>query len=85
MAIPDDLLIALKAHLKATKNLAKLNAQNRFAIAFRLHNMKTEAGRKKKIAAFVLMLKDGASIYPQTNEMSALRAQGLKGASPARA
>jgi uncharacterized protein YdeI (YjbR/CyaY-like superfamily) len=65
MAIPEDLLDALKAEPKAVKMLAKLNAQNRFAIAFRLHNMKTEAGRKKKIAAFVDMLKKGETIYPQ--------------------
>jgi uncharacterized protein YdeI (YjbR/CyaY-like superfamily) len=65
MAIPEDLLAALKGQPKAMKMLAKLNAQNRFAIAFRLHNMKTEAGRKKKIAAFVEMLKKGETIYPQ--------------------
>lgn len=65
MAIPEDLLAALKAEPKAMKTLAQLNAQNRFAIAFRLHNMKTEAGRKKKIATFVEMLKKGETIYPQ--------------------
>jgi uncharacterized protein YdeI (YjbR/CyaY-like superfamily) len=65
MAIPDDLLAALKAEPKAMKMLATLNAQNRFAIAFRLHNMKTDAGRKKKIAAYVEMLKKGETIYPQ--------------------
>lgn len=65
MAIPEDMLAALKAEPKAMKMLDKLNAQNRFAIAFRLHNMKTEAGRTKKIAAFVEMLKKGETIYPQ--------------------
>jgi uncharacterized protein YdeI (YjbR/CyaY-like superfamily) len=65
MAIPDDLLAALKAEPKAMKMLANLSAQNRFAIAFRLHNMKTDAGRKKKIAAYVEMLKKGETIYPQ--------------------
>ena len=45
--------------------LAKLSEQNRFALAFRTHNMKTEAGRKKKIEAFVSMLKRGETIYPQ--------------------
>jgi uncharacterized protein YdeI (YjbR/CyaY-like superfamily) len=65
MAIPDDLLAALKADPKAMKMLAKLNAQNRFAIAFRLHNMKTDAGRKKKVAAYVEMLRKGETIYPQ--------------------
>jgi uncharacterized protein YdeI (YjbR/CyaY-like superfamily) len=66
MALPEDLLAALEAEPKARKTLAKLNAQNRYALAFRLHHMKTEAGRKKKIAAFVQMLKSGETIYPQT-------------------
>jgi len=66
MALPEDLVAALKDEPKARKTLEKLNAQNRFALAFRLHNMKTEAGRKKKIASFVEMLKRGETIYPQT-------------------
>jgi uncharacterized protein YdeI (YjbR/CyaY-like superfamily) len=45
--------------------LAKLSEQNRFALAFRTHAMKTEAGRKKKITTFVEMLKRGETIYPQ--------------------
>ena len=66
MALPDDLLAALEAEPKAKKTLDRLNAQNRFALAFRLHNMKTEAGRKKKIVSFVQMLKRGETIHPQT-------------------
>jgi uncharacterized protein YdeI (YjbR/CyaY-like superfamily) len=46
--------------------LATLSEQNRFAMAFRLHNLKTEAARTKKIAAFVEMLARGEAIYPQT-------------------
>lgn len=45
--------------------LATLTGQNRFALAFRVHNMKTEAGRKKKIETFVEMLKRGETIHPQ--------------------
>jgi uncharacterized protein YdeI (YjbR/CyaY-like superfamily) len=45
--------------------LSTLSAQNRFALAFRVHNMKTVAGRKKKIAAFVEMLKRGETIHAQ--------------------
>jgi uncharacterized protein YdeI (YjbR/CyaY-like superfamily) len=66
MKIPDDLQAAIDANPKAKAMLAKLSAQNRFALAFRTHNMKTEAGRKKKIETFVAMLKRGATIYPQT-------------------
>ncbi|SIO57526.1 Uncharacterized conserved protein YdeI, YjbR/CyaY-like superfamily, DUF1801 family [Bradyrhizobium erythrophlei] len=65
MKIPDDLQAAIDAEPKAKTMLAKLSAQNRFALAFRTHNMKTEAGRKKKIEAFVAMLKRGETIYPQ--------------------
>lgn len=63
--IPDDLRAAIDAEPKAKAMLEKLNAQNRFALAFRTSNMKTEAGRKKKIATFVAMLKRGETIYPQ--------------------
>jgi uncharacterized protein YdeI (YjbR/CyaY-like superfamily) len=65
LKIPDDLQAAIDADPKAKAMFAKLNAQNRFALAFRTHNMKTEAGRKKKIEAFVAMLKRGETIYPQ--------------------
>ena len=65
MAIPDDLQAAIDAVPEAKAMLARLTAQNRFALAFRVHNMKTEAGRAKKIAGFVEMLKRGETIYPQ--------------------
>ena len=65
MKIPDDLQVAIDADPKAKAMFAKLSAQNRFALAFRTHNMKTETGRKKKIATFVAMLKRGETIYPQ--------------------
>ena len=65
MKIPDDLQAAIDAEPKAKAMLAKLSAQNRFALAFRTHNMKTEAGRKKKIETFVAMLKRGETIHPQ--------------------
>lgn len=65
MTLPDDLRAAIDAEPKARAMLKALNAQNRYAIAFRTRNMKTEAGRKKKIADIVAMLKRGESIYPQ--------------------
>ena len=65
MALPDDFLAAVKTEPKARAMVAKLSAQNRFAIAFRIHNMKTEAGRKRKIETFVQMLKRGETVYPQ--------------------
>jgi uncharacterized protein YdeI (YjbR/CyaY-like superfamily) len=63
--IPDDLQAAIDAEPRAKAMLARLTAQNRFALVFRTENMKTEAGRRKKIEAFVEMLKRGETIYPQ--------------------
>jgi uncharacterized protein YdeI (YjbR/CyaY-like superfamily) len=65
MKIPADLQAAIDAEPKAKAMLAKLTAQNRFSLAFRTHNMKTAAGRKKKIEAFVAMLKRGETVHPQ--------------------
>ena len=64
MEFPPDLLAAIEAEPKALALFRQLNAQNRFALAFRTHNMKTPAGRAKKIAGFVEMLKRGETIYP---------------------
>jgi uncharacterized protein YdeI (YjbR/CyaY-like superfamily) len=65
MKIPDDLQAAIDASPAAKAMLERLSAQNRFALAFRTHNMKTEAGRRKKIETFVAMLERGETIYPQ--------------------
>jgi uncharacterized protein YdeI (YjbR/CyaY-like superfamily) len=65
MKIPNDLQAAIDAEPKAKEMLGKLSEQNRFALAFRMHKIKTEAGRKNRIAAFVDMLQRGGTIYPQ--------------------
>ena len=65
MTIPADLQAAIDAEPKAKAMLAKLSAQNRFALAFRLHHLRTAAGRNRKIATFVEMLKRGETLYPQ--------------------
>jgi uncharacterized protein YdeI (YjbR/CyaY-like superfamily) len=64
-AVPADLQAAIDAEPKARRMFETLSAQNRFALIFRTENMKTEAGRKKKIATFVAMLKRGETIHPQ--------------------
>lgn len=65
LKIPDDLQAAIDAEPLAKAMLARLSAQNRFALAFRVHNLKTETARQRKIATFVEMLKRGETIYPQ--------------------
>jgi Bacteriocin-protection, YdeI or OmpD-Associated len=59
----DDLLAAIADEPKALETYRSLNSTNCYALAFRLHNTKTDAGRKKKM--FVEMLKRGRTIYPQ--------------------
>jgi uncharacterized protein YdeI (YjbR/CyaY-like superfamily) len=65
LKIPPDLQAAIDAEPVAREMLGKLTEQNRFALAFRVHNLKTEAARKRKIEAFVDMLRRGETIYPQ--------------------
>jgi len=65
MAPPPALLAAIAANPAAQKTYDTLSSQNRFALTFRVHNLKTEAGKQKKIAAFVDMLAKGETIYPQ--------------------
>lgn len=66
MEPPEALLAAISANADAQKTYDRLTAQNRFALTFRVHNLKTEAGRKKKIASMVEMLARGETIYPQS-------------------
>jgi uncharacterized protein YdeI (YjbR/CyaY-like superfamily) len=65
MVLPDDLIAAIDAEPEAKAMLAKLSAQNRFALAFRLQNLKTEAARRRNIAKYVEMLTRGETIHPQ--------------------
>jgi uncharacterized protein YdeI (YjbR/CyaY-like superfamily) len=63
--MPEDLRAAIEANPRALKTFRTLNRQNLFALAFRTNNMKTAAGRAKKIAALVEMLARGETIVPQ--------------------
>jgi uncharacterized protein YdeI (YjbR/CyaY-like superfamily) len=63
--VPDDLQAAIDADPGAKAFFATLTAQNRFALIFRLQALKTEAGRAKRIAATVDMLRKGETVYPQ--------------------
>jgi len=63
--IPADLRAAIEASPRARKTFKTLGRQNLFALAFRTNNMKTPAGRAKKIAALVAMLESGETIVPE--------------------
>jgi len=63
--IPEDLRAAIEANPRARKTFGTLGRLNLFAMAFRTNNMKTPAGRAKKIAALVAMLARGETIAPE--------------------
>ena len=64
--VPDDLRAAIDASPRARKTFQTLGRMNLFAIAFRTNNMKTPAGRAKKIADLVAMLERGETIVPES-------------------
>ena len=63
--VPDDLRAAIEANPRARRTFQTLGRQNLFALAFRTNNMRTPAGRAKKIAALVAMLERGETIVPE--------------------
>jgi uncharacterized protein YdeI (YjbR/CyaY-like superfamily) len=63
--IPEDLRAAIEANSRALKTFRTLGRQNLFALAFRTNNMKTPAGRSRKIASLVAMLARGETIVPE--------------------
>ena len=63
--IPKDLRAAIQANPRARQTFRTLGRMNLFALAFRTNNMKTPAGRAKKIAALVAMLARGDTIVPE--------------------
>jgi uncharacterized protein YdeI (YjbR/CyaY-like superfamily) len=63
--IPPDLRAAIEANPRALQTFRTLHRQNLFALAFRTNNMKTPAGRARKIAALVAMLSRGETIIPE--------------------
>jgi uncharacterized protein YdeI (YjbR/CyaY-like superfamily) len=64
--IPADLRAAIDADSRARKTFKTLGRLNLFALAFRTNNMKTPAGRARKIASLVAMLARGETISPES-------------------
>ena len=63
--LPADLLAAIRKNTRANRAFAGLNRMNLFSLVFRTNNMKTVAGRAKKIASLVAMLARGETVVPQ--------------------
>jgi hypothetical protein len=62
--LPEELVAAIRKHAKAQATFEGLNAANRYAMAFRIHHIKGEAARAKRIEAFVAMLAKGETLHP---------------------
>lgn len=62
--MPDDLQQALDANPKARQFFATLNGQNRYAILFRIQNVKKAETRAKKISQVIDMLNKGEKLHP---------------------
>lgn len=69
--IPVDLRAAIDANPRARKTFEQLGRMNLFALTFRINNMKTPAGRARKIATLVDMLARGETIVPEARRSKA--------------
>jgi len=63
-AVPKDFLAALNKNKKAKASFAALNSVNRYAILFRIHNVKKAETRSKNIKKFIEMLEKNEKLYP---------------------
>lgn len=63
--VPAELRAALDAEPAAAAFFETLNSQNRFAILFRLGNVKRPETKTRKIDEYVAMLARGETIHPQ--------------------
>jgi uncharacterized protein YdeI (YjbR/CyaY-like superfamily) len=62
--VPDDLAEALAASPAAKALFERLDAVNRYAVLYRVHDAKTDKTRAARIDKFVTMLARGETIYP---------------------
>lgn len=65
-AVPEDLQSALNSNPSAAAFFLRLSSQNRFAILFRIGNVKRAETRAAKIVMFVGMLERGETVHPQS-------------------
>ncbi len=61
--VPDDLRAAIDADPKAAEFFETLSAQNRWAIIFRLSQLKLAESRERNIVKYVAMLAQGEKLY----------------------
>ena len=65
MAVPGDLEAALAKDSQAKRSFSTLDAANRYAILYRIHDAKQPETRARRIAQFVETLSRGETLHPQ--------------------
>jgi uncharacterized protein YdeI (YjbR/CyaY-like superfamily) len=65
--VPDDLRAELARNAEAEQMFASLNAQNRYAVLYRISTARRPETRRSRIERFVAMLGRGETPYPQTS------------------
>jgi uncharacterized protein YdeI (YjbR/CyaY-like superfamily) len=60
--IPDDFQAALDAEPTAKEFFATLKGQRRYAFLYRLHNVKTQTARDRRIASYIELLREGKTL-----------------------
>ncbi|WDF33696.1 YdeI/OmpD-associated family protein [Arthrobacter agilis] len=63
--VPVELMAAIEANDAALAMFGTLSSQNRYAMIFRLSQLKTDVAKERNIAKFVAMLARGETFYPQ--------------------
>jgi uncharacterized protein YdeI (YjbR/CyaY-like superfamily) len=63
--LPDDFAAALAANPEAATFFETLTSQNRYAVIFRISNVKRAETRARRIAGFIEMLAAHETVYPQ--------------------
>ncbi len=61
-SVPDDLQKALDAEPRANEFFATLKGQQRYAFLYRLHNVKTQKARDRRIANYIELLREGRTL-----------------------
>jgi uncharacterized protein YdeI (YjbR/CyaY-like superfamily) len=64
VAVPDDLLLALRKNATAAAFFETLSGRNRYAILYRIHDARKPETRARRIAAFIEMLAQQKKPYP---------------------
>lgn len=63
-SVPDDLVAALAANPAAAEFCETLDRQNRFAILYRIQDVKKPETRARRVEKYVAMLAEGKKLYP---------------------